>query len=43
MTTQEQVVIPEMFHWLTRVNNKSLSRNGNKWVLDLYTKLPQSG
>ena len=43
MTTQEQAAIPEMFHWLTRVNKKSLSRNGNKWVLELYTKLPQSG
>ena len=42
MVTENMVVLPEAFNWLTRVNRKHLSQAGTKWVLELSTKLPQS-
>jgi hypothetical protein len=42
MVTENMVVLPETFNWLTKVNRKHLSQSGTKWVLELSTKLPQS-
>ena len=42
MVTENMVVLPETFNWLTTVETKGLNRSKTGYVLNFSTRLPQS-